>query len=98
MLHIRLHNLTAMQTYRLLLKTLKNHILIQFFVRSYSLFPNNSLPRRRRTLFPLGGGKEVRTPDLRLAKPSLSQLSYTPNNGGPGKTRTSDLTLIRRAL
>ncbi len=46
----------------------------------------------------LGGGKEVRTPDLRLAKPSLSQLSYTPDNGGPGKTRTYDLTLIRRAL
>ena len=45
-----------------------------------------------------GGGKEVRTPDLRLAKPSLSQLSYTPDNGGPGKTRTYDLTLIRRAL
>ena len=62
-------------------------------------------PCSPRYLIPsLGGGKEVRTPDLRLAKPSLSQLSYTPDSaptsvdGGPGKTRTSDLTLIRRAL
>ena len=30
--------------------------------------------------FPFGGGKEIRTPDLRLAKPSLSQLSYTPDS------------------
>ena len=26
----------------------------------------------------LGGGEEARTPDLRLAKPALCQLSYTP--------------------
>ena len=26
----------------------------------------------------LGGGKGARTPGLRLAKPALSQLSYTP--------------------
>ena len=45
-----------------------------------------------------GGGKENRTPDPLLAKQMLSQLSYTPDNGGPGKTRTYDLTLIRRAL
>ena len=25
-----------------------------------------------------GGGEEARTPDLRLAKPALCQLSYTP--------------------
>ena len=92
------------------LKTSKNHIFIQFFVRSYSLclislLPySESKPCSPRYPFSLGGGKEVRTPDLRLAKPSLSQLSYTPDSastqvdGGPGKTRTSDLTLIRRAL
>ena len=33
-----------------------------------------------------GGGKEVRTPDPLLAKQVLSQLSYTPNTGGSGKT------------
>ena len=26
-----------------------------------------------------GGGERVRTVDLRLAKPALSQLSYTPD-------------------
>lgn len=29
-----------------------------------------------------GGGKGARTPDLRLAKPALSQLSYTPRCEG----------------
>jgi hypothetical protein len=46
-----------------------------------------------------------------LAKHALYQLSYTPKTGlederpqrssrvgGPGRTRTSDLTLIKRAL
>ena len=50
----------------------------------------------------LGGADRDRTDDLRLAKPALSQLSYSPlmpdSVGGPGKTRTSDLTLIRGAL
>ena len=44
-----------------------------------------------------GGADRVRTDDLRLAKPALSQLSYSPG-GGPGQSRTADLTLIRRAL
>ena len=35
------------------------------------------------SLIPSGGGKEVRTPDLRLAKPSLSRLSYTPDSVHP---------------
>ena len=51
--------------------------------------------------FAIGGGKRDRTVDLRVANASLSQLSYTPItslSGGPGRTRTSDLTLIRRAL
>ena len=46
-----------------------------------------------------GGDEENRTPDPLLARPVLSQLSYTPKfNGGPKWTRTTDLTLIRRAL
>ena len=54
-----------------------------------------------------GGASRDRTDDLMLAKQPLSQLSYGPNRecgqivgayGGPGTTRTSDLTLIRGAL
>ena len=54
-----------------------------------------------------GGARRDRTDDLMLAKHALSQLSYGPDleqsgssaiNGGPGTTRTSDLTLIRGAL
>ena len=56
-----------------------------------------------------GGDSGARTRSLRLAKPALSQLSYIPETGpgaaitsvgrgGPGWTRTTHLTLIRRAL
>ena len=54
-----------------------------------------------------GGDSGARTRSLRLAKPALSQLSYIPAGlvayrprsvGGPGWTRTTHLTLIRRAL
>ena len=49
-----------------------------------------------------GGDEESRTPDPLLARQVLSQLSYTPtvlrNLGGLKWTRTTDLTLIRRAL
>ena len=54
-----------------------------------------------------GGDEENRTPDPLLARQVLSQLSYTPilgqifssrKFGGPKWTRTTDLTLIRRAL
>jgi hypothetical protein len=57
-----------------------------------------------------GGAGGARTPDLRLAKAALSQLSYGPleslgyaysprrANGGPSWTRTRDLSLIRTAL
>lgn len=54
-----------------------------------------------------GGGRD-RTDDLLLAKQALSQLSYAPTgtsqtaeartHGGPGRTRTSDPTLIKRVL
>ena len=60
----------------------------------------------------LGGASRDRTDDLKLAKLALSQLSYGPIrmvrmvaltmdllcDGGPGRIRTSDLTLIRGAL
>ena len=47
----------------------------------------------------LGGDERNRTADPLLARQVLSQLSYTPMIiGGPGWTRTIDLTLIRRAL
>ena len=57
------------------------------------------------------GDNEIRTRDLLLARQALSQLSYTPmilpclvylvllyGNDGLKWTRTTDLTLIRRAL
>ncbi len=47
----------------------------------------------------LGGGERVRTDDPLRARQVLSQLSYTPNKpGGPGWTRTTDLTIISRVL
>ncbi len=54
---------------------------------------------------PSDGDNEIRTHDPLLARQVLSHLSYTPvltgiclNNGGLKWTRTTDLTLIRRAL
>ena len=54
----------------------------------------------------LNGDGEIRTHDPLLARQVLSQLSYTPIwyckgfliNSGLKWTRTTDLTLIRRAL
>ncbi len=47
----------------------------------------------------IGGGERVRTDDPLRARQVLSQLSYTPNyHGGPGWTRTIDLTIISRVL
>ena len=47
-----------------------------------------------------GGDNRARTDDPLLAKQVLSQLSYTPTieGGGPKWTRTTDLTIISRAL
>ncbi len=45
-----------------------------------------------------GGADRDRTGDPLLAKQVLSQLSYSPDVGGSGRTRTTDLTLIRGAL
>ena len=60
-------------------------------------------------MFPSSGDGEIRTLDPLLARQVLSQLSYAPiwvtyliiqshSASGLEKTRTSDLTLIRRAL
>ncbi len=49
-------------------------------------------------LLNLGGGERVRTDGLLRARQALSQLSYTPEFGGPGWTRTTDLTIISRVL
>ena len=50
----------------------------------------------------LGGDNRNRTDDPLLARQVLSQLSYTPISGffsgGPKWTRTTDLTIISRAL
>ena len=58
---------------------------------------------KAKPLIKLGGGERVRTDDPLRARQVLSQLSYTPkllrrSNGGPGWTRTSDLTIISRVL
>ena len=53
---------------------------------------------------PASGDGEIRTLDPLLARQVLSQLSYTPTDvisvyrSGLKWTRTTDLTLIRRAL
>ena len=44
------------------------------------------------------GDEGIRTLDPLLARQVLSQLSYTPKRDGLKWTRTTDLTLIRRAL
>jgi hypothetical protein len=50
----------------------------------------------------LGGAGRDRTDDPRLAKPMLSQLSYSPNLyralGGSGWVRTNDPRLIKTVL
>ena len=46
----------------------------------------------------LNGDEGIRTLDPLLARQVLSQLSYAPGTHGLKWTRTTDLTLIRRAL
>ena len=47
-----------------------------------------------------GGAGRDRTDDPRLAKPMLSQLSYSPPHlsGGSGRNRTYDPRLIKTVL
>lgn len=58
--------------------------------------------REKRVPVESGGAEGTRTPDIRLAKAALSQLSYGPDRvscaGGPAWNRTRDLSLIRTAL
>ena len=58
---------------------------------------SNSTKKITQHKYIYGGDEEDRTPDPLLARQVLSQLSYTPT-GGLRWTRTTDLTLIRRAL
>jgi hypothetical protein len=72
------------------------------------LSKNNVRSYRYTTLQTVGGGERVRTDGLLRARQALSQLSYTPDilsaealaqaDGGPGWTRTTDLTIISRVL
>ena len=65
--------------------------LIKYFPSLYNF--------QRTLLYDNGGDERIRTADPLLARQVLSRLSYTPViSGGPGWTRTIDLTLIRRAL
>jgi hypothetical protein len=90
------------------LRTFNLNALFSLF---YSDFKVAYVPATKGRI-PRSGANGDRTHDLRLAKPALSQLSYDPKQlvrvdligatfdgcGGPDKTRTCDLTLIRGAL
>ena len=68
------------------------------FVSSYSVFNEQSRTNRsRRDLrrAKLGGADRDRTDDLRLAKPALSQLSYSPVGQGRVELPTSRLSGVR---
>ncbi len=75
-------------------------VALLFTFNSFSLFSfQGAVP----TLGRIGGDNRDRTDDPLLAKQVLSQLSYTPIyllylNGGPKWARTTDLTIISRAL
>ncbi len=85
------------------MQTKRKHLIWNTFPEIY---PSNLMLTIWSHHLEIGGGGRNRTDDLKLAKLPLSQLSYAPilkneyliKNGGPGKTWTSDLTLIRRAL
>ena len=73
------------------------YLRIDLFCMQFSMYIIQSLLRPN-------GDNEIRTRDLLLARQALSQLSYTPilvyifELDGLKWTRTTDLTLIRRAL
>ena len=71
---------------------------IQFKVLRSRFKVYNLEPRTLNFEQSFGGGERVRTDDPLRARQVLSQLSYTPDYGGPGWTRTSDLTIISRVL
>ena len=71
----------------------------RFEVRGLRFEVLSSFLSSRSSRLSFGGGERVRTDDPLRARQVLSQLSYTPNlNGGPGWTRTIDLTIISRVL
>ena len=63
-----------------------------FDVVRYSVF------KERMSVLPDSGDKGIRTLDPLRARQVLSQLSYTPKNGGPSGTRTPDLPVMSRLL
>ena len=81
------------------MSSFKNTSIPLSLLRKMKLSSKKFLLRRN-----FGGDEENRTPDPLLARQVLSQLSYTPTYpitiylGGLKWTRTTDLTLIRRAL
>ena len=80
----KLHSFFTKNTQKLILK----------FPSMFLFSQKSSLPT---------GDNEIRTRDPLLARQVLSQLSYTPihalrHDNGLKWTRTTDLTLIRRAL
>src|SRR6516165_7308995 len=81
------------------------HSCLNFTTIHYAIVKEQLLSRhsKLRPYKTFGGGERVRTDDPLRARQVLSQLSYTPkllrrSNGGPGWTRTSDLTIISRVL
>ena len=78
-----------------LYEVLKVHSALNFALFTHVLTLSKS--------FLFSGAEGIRTPDPLLARQVLSQLSYTPMGwfslpSGLKWTRTTDLTLIRRAL
>ena len=67
----------------------------------YINLANNIKYIKKRVIFitlSYGGDKEIRTLDPLRARQMLSQLSYTPINGGPSGTRTPDQPVMSRLL
>ena len=60
--------------------------------RNGRLVPSQKSLRSSLGRSPVGGGEGDRTPDLRLAKPALSQLSYTPNRAVTPGLRRQDFS------
>ena len=73
-------------------------------LKYFSVFGFQGTNTSQTVLSEMNGDGEIRTLDPLLARQVLSQLSYTPTSAisvyknGLKWTRTTDLTLIRRAL
>ena len=66
--------------------------------RSHDRTGQHAKRTRRLNQREYGGGERDRTDDPLLAKQVLSQLSYTPMDGGSGWIRTNDPRLIKTVL